>query len=252
MKPFKGYFLEEGIRTERISKWWSALAWNFKNTWKNIILELRESKDATQILARAAAGENITDIERKFVHEQVKDIMKGVVFGSAAVIPGSIIIIPALIWISKRLGIDLRPSSFRNNKDDRDELIAEAADIPYVSKVVIHDGEKILLLKTKQKEWELPGGHLERGESFKRAAKREVKEETTLSIKNLQLLNAWNNANLFYVTNFTGKVRLSREHIKYKWFVPENLPRKKLTNQTNKYLKYILDAILPIQQFPIR
>ena len=113
MQSFKQYIFESRERERRISTWWNPLSWNYKNTWKKVILELQESKDAAQILARAASGENITDIERKFVHEQVKDIMKGVVFGSVVISPGSIILVPTLLWIAKRLGIDLRPSSFK-------------------------------------------------------------------------------------------------------------------------------------------
>ncbi|XP_076907977.1 nudix hydrolase 1-like [Bidens hawaiensis] len=39
----------------------------------------------------------------------------------------------------------------------------------------------------------LPGGHLEFGESFEECAAREVKEETGLDIKNIELLTASNN-----------------------------------------------------------
>ncbi|KAI3763915.1 hypothetical protein L2E82_13913 [Cichorium intybus] len=39
----------------------------------------------------------------------------------------------------------------------------------------------------------LPGGHLEFGESFEECAAREVKEETGLDIKNIELLTTTNN-----------------------------------------------------------
>ncbi|PWA86044.1 NUDIX hydrolase domain-like protein (chloroplast) [Artemisia annua] len=39
----------------------------------------------------------------------------------------------------------------------------------------------------------LPGGHLEFGESFEECAAREVKEETGLDIKDIELLTATNN-----------------------------------------------------------
>jgi len=58
-----------------------------------------------------------------------------------------------------------------------------------VAVFVIKDG-KFLMLQRKgshgEGTWSLPGGHLEFGESFEGAAKREIKEETDLIIKNVR------------------------------------------------------------------
>ena len=56
---------------------------------------------------------------------------------------------------------------------------------------LIEDGNKILLQNRVKKDWQgytLPGGHVEREESFVDAVIREMKEETGLSIKNPKLV----------------------------------------------------------------
>lgn len=56
---------------------------------------------------------------------------------------------------------------------------------------LIQDGEKILLQNRVKKDWKgytLPGGHIETGESFVDAVKREMKEETGLNIQNPKLV----------------------------------------------------------------
>ncbi|WP_017471401.1 NUDIX hydrolase [Amphibacillus jilinensis] len=49
--------------------------------------------------------------------------------------------------------------------------------------VVVNQQNKILLKLDPKRGWELPGGHVERDETFKEAVLREVKEETGIDIK---------------------------------------------------------------------
>lgn len=72
---------------------------------------------------------------------------------------------------------------------------------------VIKDG-KFLLQKRQgshgEGTWSLPGGHLEHGESFEDAARREVKEESDLDITNVRFAAVTNDIfaaeNKHYVT----------------------------------------------------
>ena len=61
--------------------------------------------------------------------------------------------------------------------------------------MVMKDG-KVLLGKRKSShgsgEWAWPGGHLEYMESFEMCARREVREETGMEIKNVRFLRLYN------------------------------------------------------------
>lgn len=55
---------------------------------------------------------------------------------------------------------------------------------------MVYDDHKILLQNRVINDWKgytFPGGHVEKGESFVEATIREIKEETGLTVKNLQL-----------------------------------------------------------------
>ena len=97
-----------------------------------------------------------------------------------------------------------------------------------------------MLQKNGSLKWELPGGHLEAKESFKQAAKREVREETKLSIEKSMLEKIDRTEDKEYIQtvykyNLTGKnkVKLSGEHVDYKWASRSDLDRLTLTNSTN-------------------
>lgn len=84
--------------------------------------------------------------------------------------------------------------------------------------------------------WSVPGGHLEYGESFEDTARREVKEETNLSIKNIRFGAVTNDyfqeESKHYVTIWmlsdydSGEVTITEpdKFIQMKWLDFESLP----------------------------
>ena len=105
---------------------------------------------------------------------------------------------------------------------------------------VIKDG-KVLFGKRKnahgEGSWCFPGGHLELNESIEDCARREVLEETGLSIKNLRFgpytNDIFENENKHYVTLFviadydSGELKLMEPEKceKWDWFKWEEAPK---------------------------
>lgn len=107
--------------------------------------------------------------------------------------------------------------------------------------VFVRKEGKILLGKRRSKthghgEWSLPGGHLEKWESFEKCCSREVFEETGLQIKDIEKLSFTNDffphAGLHYVTlyftaDYAGGKIVNKEPHKcegWEWFDMEKLP----------------------------
>lgn len=63
--------------------------------------------------------------------------------------------------------------------------------LPGAVVIMINEENEILLQKRHDGNWGLPGGLMDLGESFEQVAKREVFEETGLTIKHLTLLNVY-------------------------------------------------------------
>ena len=87
---------------------------------------------------------------------------------------------------------------------------------------LIKDGSRVLLQNRVKKDWQgytLPGGHVERGESFVDAVVREMKEETGLTIEKPKLVGIKHFpieggryiVILFEATKFSGEVVSSEE-----------------------------------------
>jgi len=124
--------------------------------------------------------------------------------------------------------------------------------------VIVDEVGRILLEQRRfpKETWGLPGGLMELGESTEEVAKREVLEETGLTVKDLKLINVYSGANHFvkaengdefyvvtvayYTKSFEGKVKVDKkESISFEFYEPEKLPTKMVKSH-----KAIIDEYL--------
>lgn len=107
--------------------------------------------------------------------------------------------------------------------------------------VFVRKDRKILLGRRRSVthgdgEWSLPGGHLEKWESFESCCRREVLEETGVSIGNIRKLGFTNDlfraadlhyVTLYFVADYFGGELTNREPHKcegWQWFEIDKLP----------------------------
>ena len=111
-------------------------------------------------------------------------------------------------------------------------------DTNSVSKAIIqHDGKVLLLLPKNKKKWHLPGGHIKTVETFVQGMRREVLEETGLKVTSIKSIYKMHNFELFYCKCNASVVKLSDEHVSYKWAeVEKALNKMQLTRETHRDL----------------
>jgi len=91
--------------------------------------------------------------------------------------------------------------------------------------VVLNKRDEVLILKRPDTDdwapskWALPGGKLEENESPLTAAIRETKEETTLDVQHLKIINLVldNPVAPYYTRHYTGNVQIDFEHTDWTW-----------------------------------
>ena len=110
-----------------------------------------------------------------------------------------------------------------------------------VSKVIIINDNRVLMLqKTGTLKWELPGGHAESKEKMKKAACREVREETGIRLTSEQLhkihthVDSKYKCNMYvYTSPVKQKPKLSEEHVDHAWVKASELDEYSLSPSTN-------------------
>ncbi|MCF0152857.1 MAG: NUDIX hydrolase [Megasphaera sp.] len=117
-----------------------------------------------------------------------------------------------------------------------------------VKAMIFHDGKLLLLQKNDAEgvhHWEFPGGGLRFTEDFEAGLRREVREETGLSITLEAPVGIWSyqkkdgqflNGVIFVATTTSDNIKLSDEHLAYHWVTPEELPSYRLHGSLQRSL----------------
>lgn len=126
---------------------------------------------------------------------------------------------------------------------------------------LLQRGDQYLLQDRVKEDWSgltLPGGHVEKGESFVNAVIREMKEETGLTVLNPRLCGVKQFpidggryiVFLFCADQFTGEVVSSGEGEMY-WVRKEELAHLKLAEGFHEMLRVMLDSSLNEFQYVV-
>lgn len=89
------------------------------DVWDATKREKEETKIAIGILSRMLRGDEVSHKEKKFFKEQSKDIIKIIPLVAIQGIPIPVPIMPLLLVLGKKYGLDLLPKDHRGILDDK-------------------------------------------------------------------------------------------------------------------------------------
>jgi 8-oxo-dGTP pyrophosphatase MutT (NUDIX family) len=117
-------------------------------------------------------------------------------------------------------------------------------DISTVVKLILIDNkDRVLFIKRSDYvlkfsgEWDLPGGHLKEDEDILSGLNREVFEETNLEFQNPVMIKVIDNLHFFRAGYNSQPVKLSEEHVEYRFFEKQEL------NRNDKFQNIALEAL---------
>jgi hypothetical protein len=91
----------------------------FQDFILNIKTEATETQVASKIFVKYVKGGKITEEEEKELRSQVYDVLKVLGIGVPfALIPGASLLLPFLIKLAQKKGIQLLPTAFNEEKDE--------------------------------------------------------------------------------------------------------------------------------------
>ena len=109
-KGYKDFASKLKLNSDKSSK-------AFRVFFKNLNNEAKETKKAGQLIVKYLKEGKLTKDEEKELKLQFYDVLKimgvGVPF---FMIPGSTVLVPFLIKLSKKIGVDIVPSSFKKKE----------------------------------------------------------------------------------------------------------------------------------------
>ena len=97
---------------------------------------------------------------------------------------------------------------------------------------------KLLLLQNKDGTYELPGGHIKVGEDLLVGASREFKEETGLDMNPIRILSKKPKRVIFYCKLTSRFIKLSHEHVGFKFVDINKIYNLKLSKKAYKDLLF--------------
>lgn len=109
--------------------------------------------------------------------------------------------------------------------------------VPATGALILNESDEIFLMKSPkwESQWLVPGGKVEKGDSMKETVRKEVREETSLEVSDIEFLEAKDGGNPddferdthFIFLNFVCRaenqdVKLDeQEAVDFKWIDPE-------------------------------
>ena len=131
----------------------------------------------------------------------------------------------------QRYGVNIRPNSgsHLDEIEEQDDDESQSEDSNRCAIVIVKDGKGNVLSTSRgvgSNQWGFPGGHVRVDETFKQGAKRELEEETGITVSKLQFvykaMSGQHPTACFIAIGATGNPRGSDEG-EVRWVRPEFL-----------------------------